>query len=107
MAASNDPSQRDRAQSWYVDDIKEVPHDMRTLLESYSGIPPSEVLGHVLDVVRAFQFRFASVINSSNFEHPLTPPASVSRTRLRINGLLSAPAAFILYPTLASGNFAF
>lgn len=41
--------------SWYDDDIKEVPDDIRQLLEGYSGLSSRDVVSHVLHLVRSLR----------------------------------------------------
>ncbi|MCJ1474295.1 hypothetical protein MMC13_002953 [Lambiella insularis] len=72
-------SQKDpRSSEWYNEDIKEVPNDIRKLLEGYSGIAPDRIVPHVLRLrSKAFdvcpypcigQFKFLILTLSS---HPL------------------------------------
>ena len=48
-------SQTDSASrpAWYQENVESIPDAGRQLLEIYSGIPPEQVLPHVIAIVRS------------------------------------------------------
>jgi hypothetical protein len=52
MAATNETSFPDRNRGWFQDQLADVNEPMRKLLEGYSGVPSSDVVPHINEIVR-------------------------------------------------------
>lgn len=50
MAATNETSHPERNRGWYQEDLNEINHPMRDLLENYSKVPSEEVVKHVNNI---------------------------------------------------------
>ena len=50
--------------NWYRSNLESVQEPARRLLETYSGVPPEEVVSHILAVVRLFKSNLLKAIGS-------------------------------------------
>lgn len=44
------------ASTWYNNELQEIPEDMLSLLESYSGVPRQKAVQHILTIVSGASF---------------------------------------------------
>jgi hypothetical protein len=56
MAATHAISKPTRHNQWYDEDLTEVNPQIRSLLETYSKVPPERVVPHVNAIVRLNKF---------------------------------------------------
>lgn len=76
MTATNDTSFPERNRGWYQEDLKEINEPMRNLLQKYSRVSSSDIVGHVNSIVSVLSFYIYTgvVVNRVTSEHGALRP---------------------------------